>query len=207
MDFNWQEETKSMKEEGQNKHVIDMRETQLLNYSKRLGASLKAFQTVQCEYRVKEKQQIRETYLIACPDATEEQLKALDDPETAESVLESAFALGSNSAKAIISKAKDRKRKIDKIVQEIKRIVELIEQIDKLVEENSETIDKIVVKMESVEKDTKESVKELKEAREYQERANWLKRVVTVVVIVIILIVVFLLVRPLLENIGGSNGE
>ncbi len=196
-----QEETQFMKDRNENKYVIDMRETHLLNHSKKLGACLKNYHSVQCEFKLKEKQKMKETYLIACPDASEKQLKELDDPETATSVLESAFALGSNSAKSILNEAKNRKQKIDKIVQKINQIVELIKQIDRLVTENTEKIDSLYLTIDETEGEVKKSVEELKQAREYQIKANYWKRVFGIAVTIVILIFSILILRPTLGGI------
>ncbi|KAL6122673.1 hypothetical protein NUSPORA_00201 [Nucleospora cyclopteri] len=185
--------TDEMKEQGENEHLIHLRESHCLGHSKKLSHALKKFQNVQYEFQQKEKNKLRENYLIACPNAKEEDLKDLDDPEKAEAILNAAFSIGSNSAKNIINEAKQRKTRIDKIVEQIGKLVELIEEIDKIVSEDQGTVDKIVVSMENAQENTQEAVKELKSAKDYQSKRNWIIKILSVVgVIVVIVILLFL---------------
>ena len=173
------EETNKLKEKNTNKHVIELRESHTLGHSKKLSKILKKFQSVQYEYRQREKMKLKETFLIACPDATDKQIKDLEDPEKSQKMLESVFALGSHSAKAIINQAMDRKERIEKIVEKIGKLIELINEIDKIVQSNTETVDKIVLSMENAVENTEAAKENLTSARTWQERANTIKRYLT----------------------------
>lgn len=198
-------ETNKLKDKNTNLHVLDLRENHTLGHSKRLSHILKKFQNVQYNYRRREKDKLKETYLIACPDATEEQLKDLEDMNKADAVLASAFALGSNSSKAILNQAKTRKRKIEQIVEKISKLVELIEEIDRITQENTDKIDKIVITLENANENTEAAVENLETAREYQEGTNYFKRMFGYGGLILFAGVVLFLVLFLSRKSGESS--
>ncbi|OQS54805.1 syx-3 [Ecytonucleospora hepatopenaei] len=169
-------ETQKLKEKNTNSYVIKMREDHIFGHTKKLTSIIKHFQQVQHSIKKREKEKLKETYIIACPDATEEELKDFENLENAETMLEAAFAVGSNSSKTILKQAMGRKHKINQIVSKIAKLVELIDEIDKITVENSDKIDKIVISMENAKENTENAVENLETARDYQEGANYIKR-------------------------------
>ncbi|ORD98780.1 hypothetical protein A0H76_1932 [Hepatospora eriocheir] len=194
---NSKEEINELKETNENQNNISLKENAVLSISKNLSNQYKKFQSIQYQYKHKEKEMMKETYLIACPDATDEQLNALNNTEQAEAILESAFALGSNSAKSILGEAKTRKKRIDKLVEKINKLIILIDEIDKIVKSNDEVVDNLVLTMDNIERNTGEATGELRQARIYQDRTNAWKR--------IIFYIFFFLAVIIFIAIGGSS--
>lgn len=183
------EETQKLKLTSANKYVIDMRESHILSQNKHLSETLKKFQNVQYEYNQREKAKLKQTFLIACPDATEDQLKALENPDKADELLNSAIALGSASSKNILQEAKTRKDKIKNLVEKINQLIKLIQELDNLVKSSNVTTDQLVINIEDAAQNTEGAVRELHLAREYQERRNKLIRIFGSFGIVIIIFV------------------
>ncbi|KAL6122674.1 hypothetical protein NUSPORA_00202 [Nucleospora cyclopteri] len=198
------EETELMKKRNGNNHLIDLRENHTLGISKKLSDVMKKFQNVQCDFRRREKDKLKETFLIACPDATEEQLNNLDDPDKAEEALNLAFSLGSKSSRGILNEARSRKDKIDNIVEKINKLVQLIDEIDKIVNSNTAITDRLVLNMQESVQHTERAVTELRSAREYQDRRNWLTRIFTfaffLFVLIIILLIYNIFFKPLITS-------
>ena len=192
-------ETNQLKKKGGNIHVINLRETHILGHSKKLSEVLKKFQNIQYEFRKREKNKIRENFLIACPNATSQQLNDLEDIEKADEILKNAFSLGSQSAKIIIKEAQNRKMKIKNLVSKINILIELLEEIDKFVHENSDVVDKLVLTMENAAEDIQASQKQLESARGYQESRNHIIRLFSyggAILIGIGIVVLILFINP-----------
>lgn len=180
-----QSDTMHMKQEGEKKGVIEMRELHTFRHSRDLSNMLRNYQTVQCDYRQREKGKLKETFLIANPQASEEDLELLTDGVHGEALLASAFALGSHSAQGILIQAKNRKKKIEKIVEMIDTLVQLIEDIDRIVKKNTHVVDQITIHMTSAEVHTSQANRELTSALSYEIRAMRIKRIIAVVLVLL----------------------
>lgn len=185
-----QRETVEMKRSGSNKGIIELRELHTFRHGRDLADALRHYQNVQCEYRQREKDKLRETYLIANPKATDRDLEMLTDGSEGEALLASAFALGSHSAQGILLQAKDRKKKIEKIVETINMLVELIEDIDRIVKKNTHVVDHIYVNMAAAEEHTGQANQQLSSALVYERRAMWIKRTLLLIVLIFIVVVI-----------------
>ena len=190
-------ETEKITKKIENRHLIDLRESHTLGQSKKLSELMKRFQDVQYNCKKREKEKMKENFLIACPDATEEQLNDLDDPEKAAATLEAAFALGSKSSQGILLEAKSRKMKIDQIVENMNKIIALIEEIDKLVNSNTSVTDELVIKMDESLANTDGVITELTSARVYQERANWYARFFTIIGFIVFFLIALTIYRAI----------
>lgn len=178
-----QSKTLELKQSGEKRGVIEMRELHTFRHSRDLADVLRNYQTVQCDYRQREKGKLRETFLIANPGATEEDLEMLTDEVQGEALLASAFALGSHSAQGILMQAKNRKKKIEKIVEMINTLVQLIEDIDKMVKKNTHVIDQIAVHITSAEEHMTQTNRELSSALSYEIRAMRIKRILAMIAV------------------------
>ena len=168
------EKTREMKnKQNSNTYVIAMRESHVLSLSKRLSELVKSFQTVQYNYKQSEKERLKEMFKIACPDATQEQLHEIEDPEKAEEILNNALSLSSTGSKNVLTEAKNRKDRIEKIVEKINDLVKLIAEIDKIVSSSNIETDRMVLNMEDAARNTVQARSELTAARSYQNRRNW----------------------------------
>ena len=190
--------TRELKNTGTtNTYLINMRESHILALSKKLSSLLKLFQDVQHNYKQKEKERLREVYKIACPQATAEEIEELEDPDKAEKMIEAALTLSSTSSKNVLAEAKNRKDRIEKIVEKINELVNLIAEIDKIVSSNSAETDRIVLNMEDAARNASQARQELVTARSYQNRRNWYIRLFGGTFIIIIAILIIFVIRLL----------
>ena len=178
-----QKVTTEMRKKDEKKTVIEMRELHMFRHGRDLSDALRNYQNVQCDYKDREKGRLKETFLIANPEASDKDLESLTDTDRGEALLASAFALGSHSAQGILSQAKNRRRKIEKIVEMINILIQLIEDIDKLVKKSTHVVDEISVHMITAEEHTVQANKELEQALYYERKALWLKRLVLLIAI------------------------
>ncbi|KAI4291332.1 hypothetical protein PAPHI01_0606 [Pancytospora philotis] len=183
-----QDETLDMKQKGGKKGIIETRELYNFRHSRDLANVTRKYQSIQCEYKEKENAKLRDTFLIANPDATEEDLQLLTDGMHGEAQLASAFALGSRSTQAVLLQAKNRNKKIGKIAEKVEVLVQLLKDIDRLVKNTRPSIDNIALNMESAEAHTTKAVGQLTAAAAYQRRAMFIKRIIFAVVIVCIIL-------------------
>lgn len=202
-----QSETMGMKQEGAKRGVVDMRELHTFRHSRDLSDVLRNYQTVQCDYRQREKGKLKETFLIANPQASEEDLERLTDGVHGEALLASAFALGSHSAQGILIQAKNRKKKIEKIVEMIDTLVQLIEDIDKIVRKNTHVVDQITVHMTSAEVHTTQANRELASALSYERKAMRIKRIIAVVFVLLLILFLVYVFRNQIPSRRNNNNS
>ncbi|KAI5172807.1 hypothetical protein PAEPH01_1803 [Pancytospora epiphaga] len=200
-----QSETLELKRSHENKELVGIRELHTFRQSRDLADVLRNYQTVQCDYRQREKHKLRETFLIANPDATEDDLAMLTDEVQGEALLASAFALGSHSARGILTQAKNRKKKIEKIVEMINTLVQLIEDIDKLVKKNTHVVDEISINITSAEEHTTQANRELSSALRYEMRAMRIKRILAMIVTLAIVGFLIYVFRDQIFNRSGNK--
>lgn len=201
-----QHETMKMISNGAKKNVIEIRELHTFRQGKDLADALRRFQDVQCDYRQREKEQLKETFLIANPKATERELEMLTEGEEGEAILASAFALGSHSAQGILKQAKNRKKKIEKIVERINILVSYIDEIDRVVRQNAPTVDQVTINMVAAEEHTTQANQELSSALRYEMRVMRIKRILAFVgVCIIVGMIVYIFGDRIFSRNNGNN--
>lgn len=172
-----QEETNKLAKNGMSKGEIDLRNTHIFKHSKELTEAITQYRNVKCEYKNKEKEMLKKAYQIVNPKVSDSELEKLAEDKDFDSGMGTAFSLGSKSAQQIMIQAKNRKKKLEKIVDVINKLVQLIEEIDALVKNNTKVVDDIVVNMTEAEVNTAEANKQLESALIYQRRVNFIKKV------------------------------
>lgn len=200
-----QKETKAFREKGVKKSIIDMRELHTFRQGRDLSEVLRKYQNIQCDYKQREKEKLKETFLIANPKASAQDLEMLAEGEQGEAILASAFALGSHSAQSILIQAKNRKKKIEKIVDTINTLVSLIEEIDRLVRKNTHVVDQITVNMTSAEEHTTQANRELDSALRYEIRSMRIKRIIAGFFFILIIIFIVYFFRDAIFNRKKNN--
>lgn len=198
-----QKETELIKSESKDKRMIEMRELNIYRLRSDLTNAIRRYQDVQCDYKNKEKSKLKEAFLIANPKATDEDLKKLSESD-GEAVIASAFALGSHSAQGILNQAKNRHKKIEKIVETINTLVKLIEEIDSLVKKNSTIVNQIEVNMTAAEIHTEGANNELFAALGWEISAMRIKRIIAGVAVVIFIVFILWILRG---RVGGSKNS
>lgn len=172
-----QEETNKLdKENAIDKSEVEMRNLHSHKFYKELKQTIFNYRNLKSEFKNKEKDLLKQAYQIVNPKANDESLeKILSEPDS-DNALNSAFSLGGNSAKQMLQTAKNRRKKIDKIIEIINRLVSLIEEIDNIVKANTAVVDEIVINMTQSEKHTAQANKELEQSLVYQRRINFIKK-------------------------------
>jgi syntaxin 1B/2/3 len=173
---NLQKDTKKLSNTDKDKKIIENQELYTFRLKDDMAKALRKYQNVQCSYKQREDEKLKETFLIANPKATKSDLEKLTAGQEGEAILAAAFALGSHSAQGILNQAKDRKKKIEKIIETINILVSLIGDIDKLVKKNAHVVDQITVNMVAAEEHTVEAIGQLDSALEHERRAMFWKR-------------------------------
>lgn len=199
-----QEKTIELIKKNERKSYIAMREQRTTMHAKSLSEALKDFRNLQAEHSAREKEKLKETFMIAKPNATEEELEALEDREEGDALLASVFALGSHSAQGVLIQAKNRKKKIDEIASLINTLVSLIDEIDKMVRKQSPAVDHITVNMTSAEAHTAEANRQLESALGYQRAINRWKKIL-LFGLFIILVIAILIFFPAIRNLIPWN--
>ncbi|KAI5148319.1 syntaxin 1B/2/3 [Enteropsectra breve] len=200
-------ETEALIKKKANKGLIQVRKLHTQKHSNDLASELKRYENIQCDCRKQEKDNLKKIFLIAKPQATEKELEALAEGEEGETILASAFALGSKSAQSILKEAKKRRKQIQRIVDMIAALVKLIQEIDKIVESNGEGITELTVHMAKAEENISQANTELTSAREYERRAMWLKRVAAGVAVILVVAIIIIIFRREIGNAATGTGS
>lgn len=172
-----QEETNRLEKEDMiDKAELEMRNLHIHKFFKELKQTIFTYRNSKSDFKNKEKDLLKQAYQIVNPKANENEIeKILNEPDS-DTALSSAFSLGGNSAKKMLETAKNRRKKIDRIVVIINRLVALIEEIDNMVKSNATVVDDIVINMTQSEKHTAQANKELERSLVYQRRINFIKK-------------------------------
>lgn len=197
-----QAETNKLAKNGMGHEEIDLRNTHTFKHSKELTKVIAQYRNVKCEYKNKEKERLKKAYQIVNPKVSDSELEKLTEDKDFDSSMSTAFSLGSRSAQQIMMQAKNRRKKLEKIVDVINKLVSLIEEIDTLVKSNTKVVDDIVVHMTEAEVNTAEANKQLESALLYQRRVNFFKKVLLGIVLVFVALVLLWLVFRF-----GSNND
>ncbi|KAI5191292.1 syntaxin 1B/2/3, partial [Nematocida minor] len=144
------EELEKMKKENDvhlDRHGFDRgfatRNNFMQNLLRRLSLVIQDFGRVQGGFAVSQKERMREQYLIAMPEATEEELSSLDEKEKAKVLLQSAFTLGSKTAKEALILAEKRRSSIENILEGISELKDLADDFSTIVRIDSCDMDKV----------------------------------------------------------------
>ncbi|KRH95138.1 SNARE protein Syntaxin 1 [Pseudoloma neurophilia] len=223
------EELKEIHNENQNLSIDDdefiynTRNDRWEVMTRELSETIELYRTEQLEHSKEEKKRLKSQFLIANPDATEEELHELVNSETGEKVLQKEFTSGSSSAKNLLSKATDRNKNIKKILESINELVALIEELDEMVHNSGKLVDKIEIEVDITKKTVKQAKRDLVKARNYQRATMYIKYLILGVLLLafgfsIIGLVLFGFARLLLPttrnnknsnnlNSGKNNGN
>lgn len=177
--------------------------------TRELSETVELYRTEQLEHSKEEKKRLKSQFLIANPDATEDDLHELVHSEKGEKMLQKEFSSGSSSSKNILKKASDRNKNIKKIVDSINELVSLIEELDEMVHNSGKIVDKIEIEIDITKKTVKKANKDLVKARNYQRAAMYIKYIILGIVALafgfsIIAVVIFAFARLILSS-GNQN--
>lgn len=180
--------------------------------TRELSETLELYRTEQLEHSKEEKKRLKSQFLIANPDASEEELNELVQSDAGEKMLQKEFSNGSSSSKNLLKKASDRNRNIKKILESITELVGLIEELDEMIRNSGKMVDKIEIDIDVTKKTVKQAKKDLVKARNYQRAAMYIKYILLGVIFLalgfsIIGLVLFGFARLILSSGNGDNSD
>lgn len=170
------------------KTEIEMRNLHIHKFYKELKQTIFSYRNLKSESKNKEKDLLKQAFQIVNPKADDASIDKILNEKDADSSLNSAFSLGGgSSSKRMLETAKNRRKKIDRIIETINRLIAMIEEIDKMVKKNANVVDDITVNMTQSEKHTAQANVELERSLVYQRRINFIKKVLFGIVAVLVL--------------------
>ncbi|TBU17813.1 subunit of t-SNARE complex [Ordospora colligata] len=190
------DETASMeKEKKNNGFYCQTRNQHLQAQSMKLTKVINRYREAQIKHREDEMDKFRMQYIIAKPDATEREIEEFIEDEDG-SKIESAFALGANSARGILEEAENRKKNIKKIEEMVQEIVDLLNLISQEVSKRTSVVDSINDELIAARENTTAANADLESALVYQIRATRIKRMIFYGILIIIAVfIVFIAIK------------
>lgn len=113
------------------------------NLAKRLSLVIQDFGKVQGGFVVTQKERLREQYLIAIPNATDEEIVALDEKGKSKLLLQSAFTLGSKTEKEALLIAEKRRNTIENILESISDLKDLSDDFSDILRTDACEMDRV----------------------------------------------------------------
>ncbi|KAF7683565.1 Syntaxin-2 [Astathelohania contejeani] len=191
---------------GTNEFLYQTRNSHCKALTNKLADAVNLYRGTQVEHNQQEKTMLRSQYMIAKPNATEEELDKLVNGEEGEAMLKSAFALGSHSAQRILKRAQNRNKSIRNIVASINELCEMMEDLHEMVKASHAVVDRIEIKVSSAVTSTEQANRELESGLRYQRNIMRIKRIIVgIVSCVIAVIIIWLLLK--LRGSGSGSGN
>lgn len=164
--------------------------------TKALTSAINEYRDAQYQYKKEEEEKFKLQFFIARPDANEDEISECINEDRGESILASAFALGSNSAKGILDEAKDRKTNIQKIATMIQELIEMLKILNDAIYQQHDVVDNIEQDITTAHENTAAANINLEAALDYQIRASRLKKIlIGIVVTIVVIIVIFVVIK------------
>jgi syntaxin 1B/2/3 len=186
---------------------VDTIKIHLCAQSKKYAQAIQKYNETLMKRNDDEVDKFKLQYIIAKPDATEQEIKEVISDDTNTKVA-SAYALGARSARGMIEEAENRKNNIRKIEKKLEETIDLMNLINMNVARQSQTVETIKINLETGEENVQAANVDLESALASQIRATRIKKFfVTLIILAIIVIVVYLLLRGLRINVGGKSDE
>lgn len=184
------------------------RNMQFQGLTRRLAKAIEEFRRLQVSFNEAEKERLRTQYVIAKPNATPRELEDLETGDRGKAVLESAFTIGSRSARKVVEDAEKRHDSIQGISKSIKEVSGLTEELNVMIHTSGATVDKIDIKAKATAKTAEHAKKDLAKAEVYQRRSTYIKRLIVagalLLFLLLILALVVFIVIALLQQFGGK---
>jgi syntaxin 1B/2/3 len=190
-----------------NPQFVDTIKIHLCAQSKKYAEAIQKYNETLMKRSDEEMDKFKLQYIIARPDATEQEIREVISDDTNAKVA-SAYALGARSARGMIEEAENRKNNIRKIEKKLEETIDLMNLISLNVEHQTQTVETIKINLETGEENVQAANLDLEAALSNQIRATRIKRlVISVVVIAIIVGIIYLLLRSIRINVGGRGGN
>lgn len=174
--------------------------------TKALANSVNQYRDAQYKQKHQEETKFKLQFVIAKPDADENEINEFISDDKNDAKLGAAFALGSKSAKSILNEAEKRKTNIRKIAMMIQDLIEMMRILDEAIHKQSAVVDKISENTETAYENTAAANVDLEQALDYQIRASRIKRIIIGILAVLVIAGLgFLILKFGFLNGGSSN--
>lgn len=115
------------------------------NMIRRLTLVVHDFGRVQGGFASAQKERLKEQYLIANPEATEEELSTLEEKTKGKVLLQTAFTLGNKTAKEALILAEKRRTSIESLLEGISDLKDLADDFSGIISNDTCGVDRIHV--------------------------------------------------------------
>ena len=166
---------------------IRMRTCQYSQLAKRLVQVMNSFQSVQVNYKTKQRQQLQRQYLIVKPQASQEELDKLVDSEDGQEMLSQVFSMSTKAeARKTLAELQERHQDIMMIEKSILELHQLFVDMSVLVEQQGDLIDQIECHVGQAAEYTGEAAVQLEQAVKYQKSALKKKWILIIILLFIV---------------------
>jgi len=201
-------------EKLQNKQKIDttptsyMKTTHIKGLTERVHRIVTAFSNAQSDIIKEETERLVAQYKIAKPNATENELKALENTSKGRALIHAAFTLGNKSADAALQEAEKRQESIESLIAQLNMVETVAERIQKIVDESTDPINTLAYSVQTISHTGSSANRHLQSAVRRKKRRRTIRLICTgVCVFAVILLVVWIEQRVGIMSRLGRNSR
>jgi len=173
---------------------LRIRQTQHVTLTKSFMDTMNKYRDTQNKYQKKYKERMQKQYLVANPNAPENEIaRLLESGQLGTVFAQELIEKGpkTSEAKAALKDIQERHQEIIKIEQTVMELQQLFIDMQVLVKDQGEVIDKIESNVQKANENVEEGVEELKTAVVYQKRAR--KKMIILILLVLAIVITVLL--------------
>ncbi|ELQ73836.1 SNARE protein Syntaxin 1, partial [Trachipleistophora hominis] len=163
------------------------------------------FRYVQVEHNNREKEMLREQYLIARPEASEKEISELMTTNNAADVLKNAF-INDNTHDLEYRQAQKRLEDIKVIVDYIDQLCQLLRDIDQMVAGQADFVDRIEIDVSVSRENTRNMNVNLRKTLKSTRRWKLFKRILLLIVGVALLVLIIWVFNSVVKPVFFSKG-
>lgn len=191
-----------------------IRKNHIDNLARKFMQALQRFQEVQMNHQHKQQEKIRRQYLIANPDATEEELRNAMNADDASPVFSQRLMMSQRGAEArrVYQDVEDRHQQVVKLAKSIEQLHALFMDMQTMVETQDQLVISIGDTVDKTERATEQAATEMREAvvQKKASRKKCMMLICCLIILLIVLVLVILLVpmfgeKPLIFSIAKSG--
>ncbi|KAK6502904.1 Plasma membrane t-SNARE, secretory vesicle fusion [Arthrobotrys musiformis] len=174
----------------------DSKSHQIGPLERKFKQTLTNFQQIEVAYQKRSRELLVRQYKIANPNATEEQIRDIQEAGPDTQIFTQATMQGNRSgaARSALAEVRSRHNDIQRIERTMLELAELFEQLNQEVKAQGESVEETEKQSKNVETDTRQAVGHLTTAVTHAEGARrkkwWCLLLVLIIIIVIVVIVV-----------------
>ncbi|KAF3079631.1 Plasma membrane t-SNARE, secretory vesicle fusion [Orbilia oligospora] len=166
---------------------------------KEFKQAIHRYQEVEVEYKKKMREQLARQYLIVNPDATEEDIKKVQEEGNQPIFLTAIMDARREQGSSALNEVRNRYKEIQKIEQTMEELADLFTQLNQLVYQQDEAIQESEDKARKTAEDVEAGANTLGVAIEHAKRARknkWWLLIIVFIIIIIILFAVLFTIKP-----------